>query len=113
MEVAEGLPVPATEGFLAHAVSENVYAGATMNRRATYRYGTALPRGERGQVGAGLGPALATGVRMVFQLTPGTKDPAELNNRFPDRAALCMAENATHNPLRLRGCPTRACGPRS
>jgi linear primary-alkylsulfatase len=36
-------------------------------------------------------------VRIVFQLTPATEAPAEMNFHFPDRRALCMAENATHN----------------
>ncbi|MCT2593138.1 MBL fold metallo-hydrolase [Streptomyces sp. N2-109] len=131
-DVAAGLPVIAPEGFLEHAVSENVYAGAAMNRRAAYMYGAALPRGARGQIGAGLGQTLSTGsvglipptlhitrtgqtetvdgIRMVFQLTPGTEAPAELNIHFPDHAALCMAENATHNLhnlLTLRGAQVR------
>ncbi|MGW8948013.1 hypothetical protein [Streptomyces koyangensis] len=42
-EVAAGVLVLAPEGFLAHAVSEKVYAGTAMNRRATYMYGAALP----------------------------------------------------------------------
>ncbi|MEU9403732.1 alkyl sulfatase dimerization domain-containing protein [Streptomyces sp. NPDC048242] len=131
-DVAAGVPVLAPPGFLAHAVSENVYAGTAMNRRAAYMYGAALPKGERGQIGAGLGQTTATGavglipptvditrtgqtelvdgIRMVFQLTPGTEAPAELNIHFPDRAALCMAENATHNLhnlLTLRGAEVR------
>ncbi|MEU3253646.1 alkyl sulfatase dimerization domain-containing protein [Streptomyces sp. NPDC006997] len=131
-DVAAGVPVFAPLGFLEHAVSENVYAGTAMSRRAAYMYGAALPRGERGQIGAGLGQTLSTGtvglipptadlsrtgetvtvdgVRMVFQLTPGTEAPAELNVHFPDRAALCMAENATHNLhnlLTLRGAQVR------
>ncbi len=47
---------------------------------------------------------------MVFQLTPGTEAPAEMNLHFPDHAALCMAENATHNLhnlLTLRGAQVR------
>ncbi len=47
---------------------------------------------------------------MVFQLTPGTEAPAEMNFYFPDRAGLCMAENATHNLhnlLTLRGAVVR------
>jgi alkyl sulfatase BDS1-like metallo-beta-lactamase superfamily hydrolase len=47
---------------------------------------------------------------MVFQLTPGTEAPAEMNFYFPDRRALCMAENATHtlhNVLTLRGALVR------
>ncbi|MFF3312760.1 alkyl/aryl-sulfatase [Streptomyces sp. NPDC002952] len=131
-EVAGGLPIFAPHGFLEHAVSENVYAGTAMARRAAYMYGAALPKGERGQIGAGLGQTVSTGVvglipptvdisrtgqtetvdgiRMVFQLTPGTEAPAELNLHFPDHAALCMAENATHNLhnlLTLRGAQVR------
>ncbi|MEV6579074.1 alkyl sulfatase dimerization domain-containing protein [Streptomyces sp. NPDC051582] len=131
-EVAAGVPVLAPEGFLEHAVSENVYAGTAMSRRATYMYGAALPKGPRGQIGSGLGPTTSTGtvtlipptlavtrtgqgetvdgIRMVFQLTPGTEAPAELNIHFPDHAALCTAENATHtlhNLLTLRGAQVR------
>ncbi|MFF3559493.1 hypothetical protein ACFYXS_05570 [Streptomyces sp. NPDC002574] len=50
------------------------------------------------------------GIRMVFQLTPGTEAPAELNIHFPGHAALCMAEDATHNLhnlLTLRGAEVR------
>jgi alkyl sulfatase BDS1-like metallo-beta-lactamase superfamily hydrolase len=49
-------------------------------------------------------------VRFEFQLTPGTEAPAEMNFLLPDRAALCMAENATHtlhNLLTLRGALVR------
>ncbi|MEU9976942.1 alkyl sulfatase dimerization domain-containing protein [Streptomyces sp. NPDC051014] len=131
-DVAAGVPVLAPHGFLEHAVSENVYAGTAMSRRAAYMYGAALPKGERGQIGAGLGQTTSTGavtlipptayitrtgqtetvdgIRMVFQLTPGTEAPAELNIHFPDHAALCMAENATHNLhnlLTLRGAQVR------
>ncbi|MFF5468038.1 alkyl/aryl-sulfatase [Streptomyces achromogenes] len=131
-DVAGGVPVFAPQGFLEHAVSENVYAGTAMGRRAAYMYGAALPKGGRGQIGAGLGQTTSTGavglipptaditrtgqtatvdgIRMVFQLTPGTEAPAELNIHFPDHAALCMAENATHNLhnlLTLRGAEVR------
>ncbi|MFF0887120.1 alkyl/aryl-sulfatase [Streptomyces sp. NPDC003456] len=131
-DAAGGLPIFAPQGFMEHAVSENVYAGTAMARRAAFMYGAALPKGERGQIGAGLGQTVSTGVvglipptvdisrtgqtktvdgiRMVFQLTPGTEAPAELNLHFPDHAALCMAENATHNLhnlLTLRGAQVR------
>ncbi|MFI0723321.1 alkyl/aryl-sulfatase [Streptomyces sp. NPDC021224] len=131
-DVRGGVPVLAPEGFLEHAVSENVYAGTAMGRRAAYMYGAALSKGERGQIGTGLGQTTSTGsvglipptldvtrtgqtetvdgIRMVFQLTPGTEAPAELNIHFPDRSALCMAENATHNLhnlLTLRGAVVR------
>ena len=50
------------------------------------------------------------GVRIVFQMTPGTEAPAEMNFYFPQRRALCLAENATHNLhnlLTLRGAEVR------
>ncbi|WP_241665893.1 alkyl/aryl-sulfatase [Prescottella subtropica] len=125
-------PVVAPAGFVEHAVAENVYAGTAMGRRAAYMYGAALPRGPLGAVGAGLGPTTSTGtptliaptvdvdhtgqtetidgVRVEFQMTPGTEAPSEMNFYFPDRRALCMAENATHtlhNLLTLRGAPVR------
>jgi alkyl sulfatase BDS1-like metallo-beta-lactamase superfamily hydrolase len=126
------VPILAPAGFMEHAVSENVYAGTAMNRRATYMYGPALPRSPEGQIGCGLGMTTSTGtislippskditrtgqeetldgVRIVFQLTPGTEAPAEMNFLIPGRRALCMAENATHNQhniLTLRGALVR------
>ena len=131
-EVDAGVPVIAPAGFLEHAISENVYAGTAMGRRAAYMYGAALPRGERGSVGAGLGQSTSNGtvtliaptvyvtrtgeehtidgVRIVFQMAPGTEAPSEMHFYFPDRKALCMAENATHtlhNLLTLRGAVVR------
>lgn len=50
------------------------------------------------------------GVRIRFQLTPGTEAPAEMNFYFPDLKALCMAENLAatfHNVLTLRGAKVR------
>jgi alkyl sulfatase BDS1-like metallo-beta-lactamase superfamily hydrolase len=124
--------VIAPEGFVEHSVAENVYAGAAMSRRAGYMYGAALARSPRDQVGAGLGQTTSTGtvtlilptdsitatgeervvdgIRMEFQLTPGTEAPAEMNILFPDHDALCMAENTTHtlhNVLTLRGALVR------
>jgi alkyl sulfatase BDS1-like metallo-beta-lactamase superfamily hydrolase len=124
--------VIAPEGFVEHSVAENVYAGPAMGRRAGYMYGAALERGPGGQVGAGLGQTTSTGtvslilptdtitatgeervvdgIRMEFQVTPGTEAPAEMNLLFPDHAALCMAENTTHtlhNLLTLRGALVR------
>jgi alkyl sulfatase BDS1-like metallo-beta-lactamase superfamily hydrolase len=122
----------APAGFLEHAVSENVLAGNAMTRRSTYMFGNFLPRGERGQVDCGLGKTASTGtvtlippthdvtetgqratidgVEFVFQLTPDTEAPAELNFQLPERAVLCVAENASHtlhNVLTLRGAQIR------
>ena len=124
--------IVAPAGFVEHAVAENVYAGTAMSRRAGYMYGAALDRGPRDQVGAGLGqttsvgtvtliaPTLSItttgqeetvdGVRIVFQMAPGTEAPAEMHFYFPERRALCMAENTTHtlhNLLTLRGALVR------
>ncbi|MFF1879406.1 alkyl/aryl-sulfatase [Leifsonia sp. NPDC058230] len=132
-DVAAGrIQVIAPEGFVEHAVSENVYAGTAMSRRAGYMYGAVLARGPQGQVGAGLGqttsggevgmivPTLdirktgethtVDGVEIEFQMAPGTEAPAEMHFYFPKYRALCMAENATHtlhNLLTLRGALVR------
>ncbi|MEU6251014.1 alkyl sulfatase dimerization domain-containing protein [Glycomyces sp. NPDC047010] len=124
--------VYAPEGFVEHAVAENVYAGTAMSRRAGYMYGAALARGPQGAVGAGLGQTTSTGtvtliaptdevtatgqeavvdgVRMVFQMAPDTEAPSEMLVYFPGFKALCAAEDATHtfhNLLTLRGAVVR------
>ena len=124
--------VIAPEGFIEHAVQENVYAGTAMTRRAAYMYGTVLARGPQGQVGCGLGQTPSTGevaiivptvdiaatgethtfdgIDIEFQMAPGTEAPAEMHFYFPRYRALCMAENATHNLhnlLTLRGALVR------
>ncbi len=124
--------VLAPEGFTEHAVQENVYAGTTMARRASYMYGALLDRGPQGQVGCGLGQVPSTGevalivptvdirstgerhtvdgIAIEFQMAPGTEAPAEMHFYFPALKALCMAENATHNLhnlLTLRGALVR------
>jgi len=132
VDAETGVPVIAPEHFMEHVVSENVYAGPAMLRRGMYYSGNGLAVGPEGMVGMGLGPAasrgtvavipptlsitrtgqeeVVDGVRMVFQLTPNTEAPAEMNIFFPDRHALCLAENATHNlhnVLTLRGAEVR------
>ena len=132
-EVDSGaVQIIAPEGFVEHAVSENVYAGTAMGRRAGYMYGAALERGPQGAVGAGLGQTTSTGdiglivptltisrtgethtidgIEIEFQLAPGTEAPSEMHFYFPQFKALCMAENATHNLhnlLTLRGALVR------
>ena len=122
----------APEGFIEHSVSENVYAGTAMNRRAAYMYGASLSRGPQGGVGAGLGQTISIGtvsilaptdtvtttgheetvdgVRMVFQMAPNTEAPSEMLIYLPDFKALCTAEDATHNLhnlVTLRGAVVR------
>jgi alkyl sulfatase BDS1-like metallo-beta-lactamase superfamily hydrolase len=132
-EVEDGrVEIVAPAGFIEHSISENVYAGTAMARRAGYMYGAALDRGPSGQVGAGLGLTLSTGettllvptidvaetgerltfdgVEFEFQLAPNTEAPAEMHFFIPRYNALCMAENATHNLhnlLTLRGALVR------
>ncbi|MGA1448493.1 MAG: alkyl/aryl-sulfatase, partial [Ilumatobacteraceae bacterium] len=113
-------------------VGENVIAGPAMVRRATYQFGPLLPAGPRGHVDCGLGTAVpispptllapteeitatgqelvVDGVRVVFQLTPETEAPAEMNFYFPELKALCMAENCSHtmhNLVPIRGALVR------
>ena len=124
--------VIAPDGFLAHAVSENLFAGPAMGRRAGYMYGALLPRGARGQVDAGIGKGTSMGtlsliaptdliratgeertidgVRFVFQLAPGTEAPAEMHFHLPHARALHLSENTNatlHNLYTLRGAEVR------
>jgi alkyl sulfatase BDS1-like metallo-beta-lactamase superfamily hydrolase len=119
-------------GFMDHAVAENVYAGNAMTRRMFYQYGVLLPRSPYGHVDQSIGKNTAAGntglipptvivakdfedmtvdgVRMVFQNTPGTEAPAEMNTYFPDLKAFWAAENITgtvHNIYTLRGALVR------
>ena len=45
--VTDEVPILAPDGFLEHAVAENVYAGTAMNRRAIYMYGADARQGTR------------------------------------------------------------------
>ncbi|MDD1723564.1 MAG: MBL fold metallo-hydrolase [Methanospirillum sp.] len=122
----------APSGFMEHALSENVYAGNAMFRRAVYQYGIRLPVDEKGNVDIGLGksPSYGTasliaptidisetgqkltvdGVDMEFQMVNDTEAPVELNIWFPQKKALFVAEDCTatlHNVLTLRGAQVR------
>jgi alkyl sulfatase BDS1-like metallo-beta-lactamase superfamily hydrolase len=122
----------APDGFLEHAVSENIIAGPAMLRRARFQFGLTLPRNSEGEMTSGLGPCPSLGsgsliapnlliehtgqevtvgdVKMVFQLTPGTEAPAEMNFYLPQLRAVFMAENANltmHNLLPARGALVR------
>lgn len=124
--------VIAPDGFMEHAVAENVIAGNAMSRRAQYMYGLPLPINERGQVDEGLGKALSKGtisliapndlirqvyetrvidgVEIEFHLVPGSEAPAEMIMYFPQFKVLNMAEDATHNMhnlYTLRGAQIR------
>ncbi len=124
--------VIAPDGFMEHAVAENVIAGNAMSRRAQYQFGSALPVGDRAQIDTGLGKALARGsislippndvikqpyetrtvdgVEIEFHLVPGSEAPSEMIMYFPQFKLLNMAEDATHNMhnlYTLRGAEIR------
>ncbi len=132
-QLASGkVPIIVPEGFTEHAVSENVYAGTAMGRRAAYQYGSYLPDSVTGGMAMGIGMGQSVGymtfitpsyeikntgetlkidgVEMEFQMTPGTEAPAEMNTWFPEQEALWVAENCTatlHNLYTLRGAQVR------
>ncbi|MBP7608159.1 MAG: alkyl sulfatase dimerization domain-containing protein [Steroidobacteraceae bacterium] len=124
--------VIAPAGFMQAAIAENVYAGNAMIRRAMYQYGLLLPSSPFGHVDQAIGKRASTGatgliaptrlvvgeieeivvdgVTMVFQNTPGTEAPAEMNTWFPQFKAFWAAENITatiHNVYTLRGALIR------
>src|SRR4051812_5895743 len=111
--------VIAPDGFMEHAVAENVIAGNAMSRRAQYQFGSVLPVGEQAQIDTGLGKALSRGsislippndlikqsyetriidgVEIEFHLVPGSEAPSEMIMYLPQFRLLNMAEDATHN----------------
>ena len=130
--ILPGVDIRAPDGFLDHAVSENVYAGNAMGRRATYMYASLLQKGDKLQVDSGLGkttsigqtgliapnrvikdniePRQIDGVDITFMLAPDTEAPAEMLFYFPQFKALCAAEDMTHNLhnlYSLRGAQVR------
>ena len=126
------VPIIAPVDFMNFTVSENVYAGNAINRRLFFQYGLLLPASPYGYAGQGLGQAISAGatgliaptryvekdieefevdgVRMIFQYTPNTEAPREMNTYIPEMKALWMAENVTstlHNIYTLRGAQVR------
>ena len=124
--------VIAPAGFVEEAFAESILAGVPMRRRSMYQFGTSLAAGAMSHVDSGLGKAVGRGtdgfiapnvlvsqrlekhvidgVEIVFQLTPGTEAPAEMNLFYPGLRALNLAENACHtmhNLCPLRGAKTR------
>jgi alkyl sulfatase BDS1-like metallo-beta-lactamase superfamily hydrolase len=122
----------APRDFLAHAVSENVFAGNAMNRRIQYQYGTNLPASPFGHAGQGLNMNVAIGnagliqptiviendievhtidgLKMEFMNTPGGEAPAQAHTWFPDHKVYWTGEDVTgvfHNVYTLRGAPVR------
>lgn len=130
------IPIYAPDGFMEHAVSENIIAGTAMGRRASYMYGNTMAiHSAESQVGSGLGkttsngengiatpsvsinatiqsPEIDTidGIIIKFWNTPNTEAPTEMMFYFPQFQALCAAEEVTHtlhNTYSLRGTQVR------
>ena len=124
--------VIAPSGFLNAAIAENVFAGNAMTRRTQWQYAVLLERNPFGHVDQSIGKNVASGnvgliapnrliakdfeeitldgVRMVFQNTPDTEAPVEMNTYFPQFKAFWAAENITgtiHNIYTLRGARVR------
>jgi len=122
----------APAGFMEAAVSENIYAGTAMGRRAQFMYGNLLPPSPTGRVGAGLGLTCSEGtvtliaptqlithtgqtldldgLHFEFMLAPETEAPAEMHWYVKELKALTAAENCVHtlhNTYTLRGAKTR------
>ena len=129
------IPIIVPEGFDEETVSENIYAGTAMGRRGRYQFAFGLKPGKKSLISCGLGLGMTNsryagtpsylaptieitenqtmvidGLEVVFQLTPGTEAPAEMNNYFPKYRALWVAENCTgtlHNFYPIRGAKVR------
>ncbi|MEZ5660272.1 MAG: alkyl sulfatase dimerization domain-containing protein [Burkholderiaceae bacterium] len=103
-----------------------------VRRRALFQFGHTLPGDPRAHVDSGLGKAagrgthsliapnwliteaiethVIDGVEIVFQLTPETEAPAEMNFFFPAHKVLNLSENGCHtmhNLCPIRGAKTR------
>jgi alkyl sulfatase BDS1-like metallo-beta-lactamase superfamily hydrolase len=114
--------------FMEHTISENVYAGNAMNRRLFYQYGLLLPASPHGFVDRASARACrparradraepvrrkpieefeVDGVKMIFQNTPNTEAPREMNTYIPEMKALWMAENVTRRCTTSTRCAAR------
>lgn len=120
------IPIIAPEGFMEAIMNESILAGPAMRKRAAFMYGNALTRGPDAQVGVGLGMGssvgttslippnvlvketgeehVVDGVRIVFQMVPGSEAPAEVNFYFPEFKALCVPETATNCMHNIVSC---------
>ncbi|MGL5979006.1 MAG: alkyl/aryl-sulfatase [Erysipelotrichaceae bacterium] len=125
------IDVYAPENFLESAISENIYAGQAMGRRAMYVYGSFNPREPKGNIGNGIGMTAPIGISSLiaptkyvtgdetmiidglefnFIMAPETEAPAEMMFYLPAFKALCTAEltNASlHNIYTIRGAEIR------
>lgn len=131
-DIENGVEIIAPTGFVRETVSENILAGNTMSRRASYMFGSLLPKSATGNVGVGLGQAISSGqpgmlapttlidhtgqkllvdgVAMEFMLALGAEAPTEFMFYMPEFKAFCQAEiinHTLHNLYTPRGAKVR------
>ncbi len=130
-QVANGeVEIYGPRGFVEQSVAETLFASG--GGRAGLQYAGGLPPSPFGRVDSAIGKAVAggprgmvaptveitadyeehvvDGIRMIFQNTPGTEAPAEMNTWLPDSRVFWAAENVTatiHNVYTLRGTLVR------
>ncbi|MGD8111600.1 alkyl/aryl-sulfatase [Vibrio sp. TRT 17S01] len=122
----------APEGFFSHSIAENLMAGNTMSRRASYMYGNLLEASATGQVDGGLGKTTSSGspgivkpthianitgqemtvdgVKLEVMMAQESEAPSEFMFYFPQYKTMMAAEVMTHtihNISTLRGAKTR------
>ncbi|MGF1717021.1 MBL fold metallo-hydrolase [Photobacterium chitinilyticum] len=122
----------APEGFFSHSIAENLMAGNTMSRRASYMYGNLLDASSKGQVDGGLGKTTSSGapgivkpthianitgqemgvdgVELEVMMAQESEAPSEFMFYFPQYKTMMAAEVMTHtihNISTLRGAKTR------
>jgi alkyl sulfatase BDS1-like metallo-beta-lactamase superfamily hydrolase len=128
----------APRDFMSHAISENVYAGNAMNRRLFYQYGILLPASPYGHAGQGLAQNVSIGnvtliaptriieddleeltvdgVKMVFQNTPNTEAPSEMNTWFPVAPPCgthCAGQSISTRRCSFSARMRKSCSPRT
>ncbi|MBT8142822.1 MAG: MBL fold metallo-hydrolase, partial [Gammaproteobacteria bacterium] len=131
-DVANGVKIIAPLNFTLETVSESILAGNQMTRRASYMFGSLLPRSPTGSVGVGLGPAISSGgmgmiapsdeithtgqkmtvdgIEFEFLLALGAEAPSEFMFYLPQFKAFCQAEiinHTLHNLYTPRGAKVR------
>lgn len=131
-DLEAGVDLIAPIGFVRESISENILAGNAMARRASYMFGSLLPKGPKHQVGVGLGQAISTGIpgllyptvevtktgqklvvdgiEMEVILALESEAPSEFMFYMPKYKAFCQAEvinHTFHNMYTPRGAKVR------
>jgi len=131
-DVDGGVEIIAPKNFVLESVNESILAGNAMGRRASYMFGSLLPKDAEHQVGVGLGQAISSGtpgliyptievsetgesltvdgIEMEFILALEAEAPSEFMFYMPKYKAFCQAEiinHTLHNMYTPRGAKVR------